>query len=53
MTVFQGFLLRLIVAWTPSVIFLACIAAQAGAQRYGHTANAHQTIAGTAAVRTS
>jgi hypothetical protein len=33
MTALQGFLLGLIVAWTPSVIFLACIAVQAGARR--------------------
>jgi hypothetical protein len=50
MTVFQGFLLGLIVAWTPSVIFLACIAAQAGAQRYGHTVYDHKPIDRTAAV---
>jgi hypothetical protein len=50
MTVFQGFLLGLTVAWTPSVIFLACIAASA--QRDGHTANDHKPIDRTAAVHT-
>jgi hypothetical protein len=53
MTVFQAFLLGLMVAWTPSVILLACIAAQPGAQRYGHTANDHKPIDRTAAVHTS
>jgi hypothetical protein len=33
MTALQGFLLGLMVSWTPSIIILACIAVQAGAQR--------------------
>jgi hypothetical protein len=52
MTVFQGFLLGLIVAWAPSVIFLACIGAQAGIRLYGHTANDHKPFDGTAAIHT-
>jgi hypothetical protein len=34
MTALQGFLLGLMVSWTPSLIFLACIAAQGGARRH-------------------
>ena len=34
MTALQGFLLGLIVSWTPSLVFLVCIAAQSGARRY-------------------
>jgi hypothetical protein len=37
MTALQGFLLGLMVSWIPSVIFLACIAVQAGARWHGHT----------------
>jgi hypothetical protein len=34
MAALQGFLLGLMVSWTPSLIFLACIAVQAGARRH-------------------
>jgi hypothetical protein len=34
MTALQGFLLGLMVSWTPSLIFLFCIAVQAGARRH-------------------
>jgi hypothetical protein len=34
MTALQGFLLGLIVSWAPSLVFLTCIAAQAGARRH-------------------
>jgi hypothetical protein len=50
MTALQGFLLGLIVSWTPSVIFLACIAMQAGAKRYGHTAEVQKAIDRTVAI---
>jgi hypothetical protein len=50
MTALQGFLLGLMVAWTPSVIFLACMAMQAGAQRYGHTSDVHKPIDQTVAI---
>jgi hypothetical protein len=34
MTALHGFLLGLMVSWTPSLVFLACIAVQAGARRH-------------------
>jgi hypothetical protein len=48
----QGFLLGLMVSWTPSVIFLACIAVQAGAQRYGRTSEVQKPIDRTLVLRT-
>jgi hypothetical protein len=50
MTALQGFLLGLMVAWTPSVIFLACIAVQAGAQRNGRASEAPKSIDRTVAL---
>jgi hypothetical protein len=44
MTALQGFLLGLMVAWTPSVIFLTCIAVQAGAQRTGRASETPKSI---------
>jgi hypothetical protein len=44
MTALQGFLLGLMVAWTPSAIFLACIALQGGAQRYGRASYVRKPI---------
>jgi hypothetical protein len=43
MTALQGFLLGLTVSWTPSIIFLACIAVQAGAQ-HARTSEARRSI---------
>jgi hypothetical protein len=34
MTALQGFLLGLVASWTPSFVFLACIAAQATVRRH-------------------
>jgi len=52
MTALQGFLLGLLVSWIPSVIFLTCIAVQAGAQRYVRTSEIRKAIDRTVALRT-
>jgi hypothetical protein len=52
MTVLDGFLLGLIVSWIPSVIFLVCIAVQAGAQRHGRAAEVPKQIDRIVALRT-
>jgi hypothetical protein len=44
MTALEGFLLGLMVASIPSVIFLACIAVQVGAQRYGRASDVRKPI---------
>jgi hypothetical protein len=44
MTALQWFLLGLMVSWTPSVIFLACIAVQAGARRHGRASTVAKPI---------
>jgi hypothetical protein len=44
MTALQGFLLGLMVAWTPSVIFLACIAVQAESRRNGRASEVRKSI---------
>jgi hypothetical protein len=53
MTALEGFLLGLMVSWTPSVIFLACIVVQAGSRRYGHASEVQKPIDRTGALRTS
>jgi hypothetical protein len=52
MTALQGLLLGLMMWWTPSVIFLSCIAVQAGAKRYGHTSRVEKPIDRAVALRT-
>jgi hypothetical protein len=51
MTALEGFLLGLMVSWTPSVIFLGCIAVQAGAQRHGHASEVQTAIERAGALR--
>jgi hypothetical protein len=51
MTALQGFLLGLMMSWTPSVIFLACIVVQAGAQRFGQTSEVRKAIDRSGALR--
>jgi hypothetical protein len=43
MTALQGFLQGLMVSWTPSLIFLTCVALQAGTRR--HLASRYETEA--------
>jgi hypothetical protein len=52
MSALQGFVLGLIVSWIPSLIFLSCIAVQAGAQRHGRTSEVAKPIDRVVALRT-
>jgi hypothetical protein len=52
MSAIQGVLLGLMVSLTPSVIFLSCIALQAGAKRYGPTSRVQRPIDRTVALHT-
>jgi hypothetical protein len=51
MTPLQGFLLGLMVSWTPSIVFLACIAVQAGVIRRGRASEVRKAIDRTVAFR--